>query len=59
METKVRTIRIDDFLWNELEKTSQKIGTTKSNLIKMAIFEKLAYIQRCEENEKKPKKDID
>jgi hypothetical protein len=45
METKVRTIRIDDWTWNETQKTATKIGTTASTLIRNAIIEKIQKIE--------------
>jgi len=45
METKVRTIRIDDWTWEELNKTAKKINTTTSTLIRNAIIEKVQKIE--------------
>lgn len=46
MRMKLRTIKIDDFLWGELEKTSQRVKCNKSSLIRMAIIEKLQSINK-------------
>jgi predicted DNA-binding protein len=43
---KIRSIRFDDYLWKELDKTSKKIGQRKSNIIRAAVIEKLLKIER-------------
>jgi len=42
---KIRTIRIDDWLWKELEKTANITKQNKSNLIRTAIIEKIQRIE--------------
>ncbi len=41
MVTKVRSIRIDDETWEELEKVAQKLKIDKTTIVKMAIIEKI------------------
>ena len=41
---KNRSIKVDDFLWEELDKCSKTIGQSKSSLVRTAIIEKLNRI---------------
>ena len=41
---KNRSIKVDDFLWEELDKCSKMIGQSKSALVRNAVIEKLQRI---------------
>lgn len=45
MSKKIRSIRIDDKLWEEIEKASKNLSISKTSLITIAIVEKLNRIQ--------------
>lgn len=45
MNKKIRSIRIDDKLWEEIEKASKKLRISKASLITIAIVEKLNRLQ--------------
>ena len=45
MSKKIRSIRIDDKLWEEIEKASKNLSISKASLITIAIVEKLNRIQ--------------
>ena len=44
MENRIRSIRIDDYLWEELNKASAKLKINNSALIRIAVIEKLNKI---------------
>lgn len=58
METKIRSIRIDDWTWSELNKTADKIGTTTSTLIRNAIIEKVQKIESGFIYDREPNRNI-
>lgn len=43
---KTRSVKVDDMLWNELEKISKSLGINKSAFIRMAIIEKIQRITK-------------
>lgn len=40
-----RCYRIDPFIYEELKKMVARIGTTETNFVQIAIFEKISRIQ--------------
>lgn len=46
MVSKIRSVRIDDELWEELEKVAQRLKIDKTSIIKMALIEKIQRMQR-------------
>jgi predicted transcriptional regulator len=42
---KIRSVKIDDYLWEELEEVAKMVKATKSSLIRAAIIEKITRIK--------------
>ena len=43
---KVRTIRIEDDLWERIEKISKQLGCSKSDLIRLAVIKQIKKLER-------------
>ncbi len=49
---KMRSLRIDDFTWKQVDIIAKKIKQTKSQFVRTAILEKIIRIERATKNAK-------